>query len=99
VLDEPSVGLHSRDMQRLLGCSGALRDAGNTVLVVEHDPEAIEVADHMIEIGPGSGEQGGHLVFAGPISRAAESPLTGQYLTGARTVPLPRCGGGSARGG
>jgi len=89
VLDEPSVGLHSRDMQRLLGLLRRLRDAGNTVLVVEHDPEAIEVADHMIEIGPGSGEQGGHLVFAGPISRAAESPLTGQYLTGARTVPLP----------
>jgi excinuclease ABC subunit A len=63
------------------------------VLVVEHDPEAIEVADYMIEIGPGSGEQGGELVFAGPISRAAESPLTGQYLTGRARCRSPPSGG------
>ncbi|HEY0779369.1 MAG TPA: excinuclease ABC subunit UvrA [Gemmatirosa sp.] len=90
VLDEPSVGLHSRDMERLLRLLHRLRDGGNTVLVVEHDPEAIEVADYMVELGPGSGEQGGSLVFAGTLDRVAESPLTGQYLTGARTIPLPR---------
>src|SRR5215204_195692 len=89
VLDEPSIGLHSRDMDRLLRLLLRLRDGGNTVLVVEHDPEAMRVADYMVELGPASGEQGGHVVFAGPMSRAAESPLTGQYLTGARTIPLP----------
>ena len=89
VLDEPSIGLHPRDMDRLLRLLLRLRDRGNTVLVVEHDPEAIRVADHMVELGPASGEHGGHIVFAGPMTRIAESPLTGQYLTGARTVPLP----------
>jgi excinuclease ABC subunit A len=89
VLDEPSIGLHSRDMERLLRLLRRLRDGGNTVLVVEHDPEAIEVADYMVELGPESGERGGHVVFAGPISRIAESPLTGAYLTGRRTIPVP----------
>ena len=89
VLDEPSIGLHSRDMSRLLRLLHRLRDTGNTVLVVEHDPEAIRAADYMVELGPGSGEKGGHLVFSGPISRVAESPLTGQYLTGAREIPVP----------
>ncbi|HEX3534169.1 MAG TPA: excinuclease ABC subunit UvrA, partial [Gemmatimonadaceae bacterium] len=89
VLDEPSIGLHSRDMDRLLRLLQRLRDAGNSVLVVEHDLAAIEAADYMVELGPGSGESGGEIVFAGPISRIAESPLTGQYVTGARTIPLP----------
>ena len=89
VLDEPSIGLHSRDMERLLRLLQRLRDGGNTVLVVEHDLDAMRMADHMVEIGPGSGEQGGHVVFAGPMSRVAESPLTGQYITGARTIPVP----------
>ena len=89
VLDEPSIGLHARDMDRLLRLLLRLRDGGNTVLVVEHDPEAMRVADYMVELGPGSGEHGGQIVFAGPMSRAAESPLTGQYLSGARTIPLP----------
>jgi excinuclease ABC subunit A len=89
VLDEPSIGLHPRDMDRLLRLLLRLRDGGNTVLVVEHDPEAMRVADYMVELGPASGEHGGHVVFAGPMARAAESPLTGQYLTGARTIPLP----------
>ena len=89
VLDEPSIGLHPRDMDRLLRLLLRLRDGGNTVLVVEHDPEAMRVADHMVELGPASGENGGQVVFAGPMARAAESPLTGQYLTGARTIPLP----------
>ncbi|HEY0529084.1 MAG TPA: excinuclease ABC subunit UvrA [Gemmatimonadaceae bacterium] len=89
VLDEPSIGLHSRDMDRLLKLLQRLRDAGNTVLVVEHDLAAIEMADYMVELGPGSGEAGGEIVFAGPMSRVSESPLTGQYVTGARTIPLP----------
>ena len=89
VLDEPSIGLHSRDMDRLLKLLQRLRDAGNSVLVVEHDLAAIEAADYMVELGPGSGEAGGHVVFAGPLSRISESPLTGQYVTGARSIPLP----------
>ena len=89
VLDEPSIGLHSRDMDRLLKLLQRLRDAGNSVLVVEHDLAAIEMADYMVELGPGSGEAGGHVVFAGPMSRISESPLTGQYVTGARSIPLP----------
>ncbi|MFL5488765.1 MAG: excinuclease ABC subunit UvrA [Gemmatimonadaceae bacterium] len=89
VLDEPSIGLHSRDMDRLLKLLQRLRDAGNSVLVVEHDLAAIEMADYMVELGPGSGEAGGHIVFAGPMSRVSESPLTGQYVTGARFIPLP----------
>jgi excinuclease ABC subunit A len=89
VLDEPSIGLHSRDMDRLLNLLKRLRDAGNSVLVVEHDLAAIEMADYMVELGPGSGEAGGEVVFAGPMSRVSESPLTGQYVTGVRSIPLP----------
>ncbi|MEO5902767.1 MAG: excinuclease ABC subunit UvrA [Gemmatimonadaceae bacterium] len=89
VLDEPSIGLHSRDMGRLLKLLMRLRDAGNSVLVVEHDPAAIEVADFMVEMGPGSGEHGGYVVFAGPLSRVHESPLTGQYLTGQKEIAMP----------
>ena len=89
VLDEPSIGLHSRDTDRLLRLLHRLRDGGNTVIVVEHDPETIRAADHMIEIGPGAGDKGGEVVFDGPISRAGESPLTGQYLTGERVIPIP----------
>jgi excinuclease ABC subunit A len=89
VLDEPSIGLHPRDMDRLLKLLQRLRDAGNSVLVVEHDLAAIEMADYMVELGPGSGEAGGQIVFAGPMSRISESPLTGQYVTGARSIPLP----------
>jgi excinuclease ABC subunit A len=89
VLDEPSIGLHSRDMDRLLRLLMRLRDGGNTVLVVEHDLDAIRAADYMVELGPHSGEKGGHLVFAGPMSRVSESPLTGKYLTGEREIPVP----------
>jgi excinuclease ABC subunit A len=89
VLDEPSIGLHSRDMDRLLRLLHRLRDTGNTVLVVEHDADAIRAADYMVELGPASGEKGGHLVFSGPISRIAESPLTGAYMTGAKEIPVP----------
>ena len=89
VLDEPSIGLHSRDMHRLLRLLLRLRDGGNTVLVVEHDLDAIRAADYMVELGPASGEKGGELVFAGPMSRVSESPLTGAYLSGARSIPVP----------
>ncbi|HJU65657.1 MAG TPA: excinuclease ABC subunit UvrA, partial [Gemmatimonadaceae bacterium] len=90
VLDEPSIGLHPRDVSRLLSLLKRLRTGGNTVLVVEHDLEAIRAADHMVELGPGSGEHGGRVVFAGPLSRAAESPLTGAYLTGAKGIAVPQ---------
>ena len=89
VLDEPSIGLHPRDLDRLFRLLERLRDEGNTVLVVEHDLEAMRRADWMVELGPGSGENGGQIVFAGPMSRASESPLTGAYLTGAKSIPLP----------
>jgi len=89
VLDEPSIGLHSRDMERLLRLLHRLRDTGNTVIVVEHDPDAIRAADYMVELGPASGEKGGQLVFAGGMERLAESPLTGAYLTGAKEIPIP----------
>ncbi len=89
VLDEPSIGLHPRDMDRLLSLLRRLRDSGNTVLVVEHDLDAIRAADHLIELGPGSGEQGGHIVFEGPVSDAGRSPLTGKYLTGEASIPVP----------
>ena len=89
VLDEPSLGLHPRDMDRLLALLARLRDGGNTVIVVEHDLEAIRMADWMVELGPEGGDKGGHVVFCGPLTRATESPLTGQYLTGMRTIALP----------
>src|SRR3954467_14837965 len=88
VLDEPSVGLHPRDTDRLLGLLRRLRDAGNTVLVVEHDLAAIQQADFMLELGPGSGEHGGRVVHAGPVGEARTS-LTGQYLTGQKRIAVP----------
>jgi excinuclease ABC subunit A len=90
VLDEPSIGLHPRDMKRLLDLLLRLRSAGNTVVVVEHDPAAIRIADHMIELGPGAGEHGGQLVYSGPVAGAGPAgTLTGQYLDGRRSIPLP----------
>jgi excinuclease ABC subunit A len=89
VLDEPSIGLHARDLDRLLGLLARLRDGGNTVLMVEHDLDAMRMSDWMLELGPGAGEKGGELVFSGPTSTANESPLTGQYLTGHKVIPLP----------
>lgn len=90
VLDEPSIGLHPRDIGRLVGLLGRLRDAGNTVVVVEHDPATMEAADHMIELGPGSGAHGGEVVFAGPMREAATADtLTGAYLSGEKTIPVP----------
>ncbi len=89
VLDEPSIGLHARDLDRLLALLGRLRDGGNTVLMVEHDLDAMRMSDWMLELGPGSGEKGGDLVFSGPTSKAHESPLTGQYVTGEKRIALP----------
>jgi excinuclease ABC subunit A len=88
VLDEPSVGLHPRDTDRLLSLLRRLRDSGNTVLVVEHDLAAIQQADFMLELGPGSGEHGGRVVHAGPVHEARTS-LTGQYLTGQKRIAVP----------
>jgi len=91
ILDEPSIGLHQRDNQRLLGTLTHLRDIGNTVIVVEHDEEAILSADHVIDLGPGAGVHGGRVVAAGTpeeIKNSSES-LTGQYLSGKRQIPMP----------
>ena len=88
VLDEPSIGLHPRDTDRLLGLLHRLRDGGNTVVVVEHDIAAIRQADFMLELGPGAGEHGGRVVHAGPITGALKS-LTGQYLTGEKRIGVP----------
>ena len=92
VLDEPSIGLHSRDNQRLIRILRNLRDIGNTVLVVEPEPEMIISADHLIDIGPGAGELGGEVVFAGaPAELLAKShSLTGKYLRGELEVRCPR---------
>jgi excinuclease ABC subunit A len=91
VLDEPTIGLHPRDTGALLGLLGRLRDAGNTVIVVEHDPLAIRAAEHVVELGPGSGEKGGRLVFHGtPTELAAADTATGRYLSGREGIPLPR---------
>jgi excinuclease ABC subunit A len=91
ILDEPSIGLHQRDNRRLLGTLTHLRDIGNTVIVVEHDEEAILAADHVVDLGPGAGVHGGRVVVAGTpqeIMKSSES-LTGQYLSGKRSIPLP----------
>ena len=91
ILDEPSIGLHQRDNNRLLDTLKTLRDQGNTVLVVEHDTETILAADHVIDIGPGAGDNGGHLVFSGKPERISQHPdsLTGQYLSGRLDIPVP----------
>ena len=91
VLDEPSIGLHSRDNERLLGSLEQLRDLGNTVLVVEHDEDTIRRADFVVDLGPGAGNAGGYLVAQGKpeqIAASAES-LTGRYLSGALKIPVP----------
>jgi excinuclease ABC subunit A len=91
VLDEPSIGLHQRDNDRLLTTLKNLRDQGNTVIVVEHDEEAIREADHVIDIGPGAGVHGGRIIAAGTPAEIAAAPssITGQYLTGERRIEVP----------
>src|SRR5207253_4420690 len=91
VLDEPSIGLHARDNNRLLFSLEKLRNLGNTVLIVEHDEETIRRADFVVDLGPGAGNSGGHLVALGtPAAIAAsEHSLTGQYLSGKLQIPVP----------
>ncbi len=90
VLDEPSIGLHPADVDRLLGLLRKLSDGGNTVVVVEHDPAAMRAADWMVELGPASGEAGGQLVYQGPAAAVREAgTLTGQYLSGEKCIGVP----------
>ncbi|MFL1909392.1 excinuclease ABC subunit UvrA [Plesiomonas shigelloides] len=91
VLDEPSIGLHQRDNERLLNTLIHLRDQGNTVIVVEHDEDAIRAADHIIDIGPGAGVHGGEIVAEGTASEIMDNPnsVTGQYLSGQREIAVP----------
>ncbi|MDZ3797987.1 MAG: excinuclease ABC subunit UvrA [Xanthomonadales bacterium] len=91
VLDEPSIGLHQRDNERLLGTLTRLRDLGNTVIVVEHDEDAIRAADHILDIGPGAGVHGGEIVGEGSLADILKSPrsVTGQYLSGKRVIEVP----------
>jgi excinuclease ABC subunit A len=91
ILDEPSIGLHQRDNRRLLDTLKRLRDLGNTVLVVEHDEDTIRAADYVLDLGPGAGELGGHVVAMGTPDEIIGNPrsLTGQFLSGARAIPVP----------
>ena len=97
VLDEPSIGLHQRDNRRLLTTLRRLRDLGNSVIVVEHDEETIRTADYLVDLGPGAGEHGGHVIFQGPPQRCcwrrtddpAPSAAPGEYLRGERTIETP----------
>jgi len=92
ILDEPSIGLHQRDNARLLATLTRLRDLGNTVIVVEHDEEAIRMADYVVDIGPGAGVHGGRIVFSGTPEELQADPdsVTGQYLSGQREISIPR---------
>jgi excinuclease ABC subunit A len=92
VLDEPSIGLHQRDNERLLGTLTRLRDMGNTVIVVEHDEDAIRLADHVVDIGPGAGVHGGEIIAQGTIADILKAPrsLTGAYLSGRMKIDIPK---------
>ena len=92
VLDEPSIGLHQRDNERLLGTLTRLRDLGNTVIVVEHDEDAIRLADHVVDIGPGAGVHGGEVIAQGSVHDVMKAPrsLTGDYLSGRREIEIPK---------
>jgi excinuclease ABC subunit A len=101
VLDEPSIGLHQRDNRALLGTLARLRDLGNTVVVVEHDEETIRTADYVVDLGPGAGEHGGHVIFQGPpagLLEAGTGSLTGAYLRGERSVHTPKSRRPATRG-
>ena len=91
ILDEPSIGLHLRDNKRLIETLKHLRDLGNTVIVVEHDPDTMEAADHIIDLGPGAGRNGGEVISSGPPKKVKENErsLTGQYLSGDKEIPIP----------
>ncbi|MDP9039655.1 MAG: excinuclease ABC subunit UvrA [Acidobacteriota bacterium] len=92
VLDEPSIGLHTRDTAKLIRILHELRDLGNTILVVEHDPDVIRAADHLLDLGPGAGELGGQLLASGTVPEVANDPrsITGRYLSGRLTIPVPK---------
>jgi excinuclease ABC subunit A len=92
ILDEPSIGLHLRDNKRLINTLMQMRDLGNTLLVVEHDEETMRSADHIIDLGPGAGDHGGYVVAAGSIEDIIAEPdsITGQYLSGKRSIPVPQ---------
>ena len=101
ILDEPSIGLHQRDNDRLIGSLKKMRDLGNTLVVVEHDEDTMRAADYLIDVGPGAGHQGGEIVSAGTPAKVAadEDSLTGQYLSGKKSIPVPterRKGNGQA---
>jgi excinuclease ABC subunit A len=91
ILDEPSIGLHQRDNGKLIGTLERLRDLGNTVLVVEHDEQMMRAADHLVDMGPGAGEHGGHVVADGPAEEVERNPasLTGKFLSGDREIAVP----------
>ena len=91
VLDEPSIGLHQRDNEKLIATLDRLRDLGNTVIVVEHDEGTMMAADHLVDLGPGAGEHGGHVIAAGTPKQVAKNPssLTGQYLSGKKKIEVP----------
>ena len=92
VLDEPSIGLHTRDTAKLIHIMEELRDLGNTILVVEHDPDVIRAADYLLDLGPGAGELGGQLLAAGTVPQVMANPasITGKYLSGRLTIPVPK---------
>jgi excinuclease ABC subunit A len=101
VLDEPSIGLHQRDNRKLLATLSHLRDLGNTVIVVEHDEETIRTADYVVDLGPGAGEHGGHVIFQGKpeqLLEHANGSLTGAYLRGERSIPTPGTRRASSKG-
>src|SRR5204863_1620026 len=91
ILDEPSIGLHQRDNDKLIETLVRLRDLGNTVLVVEHDEQMMREADWLVDMGPGAGEHGGHVVAEGPATKVERNKksITGQYLSRAREIPVP----------
>jgi excinuclease ABC subunit A len=91
ILDEPSIGLHQRDNQRLIQTLLRLRDIGNTLIVVEHDEETVRTADYVVDIGPGAGEHGGEIVYAGDVAGLLKhkTSITGEYLSGRRQIPIP----------
>ena len=99
ILDEPSIGLHQRDNARLLATLQGMRDLGNTLIVVEHDEDTIRAADYIVDIGPGAGEHGGHVVAKGTLKDIMQTPesITGQFLTGVQRIEVPQtrrdCGG------
>ncbi len=92
ILDEPSIGLHQRDNARLLATLRRLRDLGNTLIVVEHDEETLRAADYVVDIGPGAGEHGGHIVACGTVDEVMNTPgsITGDYLAGRKCIPIPQ---------